>query len=177
MTTFAQPLVTLAPSEPISITVGGDNPLASVGGNMPLLGVAAGGPQIGITTGGSAGTVTSVNGRTGAVLVLGPLVTTLTDAPSVSPDLIAAGHFRWTLGGNRTLANPTNALVDGQRWMLEVIQDGVGGRTLGYGSAYDFGTSIGLPSLSSAPGKRDFLGFVFNISTGVHYCVGFVAGY
>ena len=159
MTTFAQPVVTLAPTSPIALTVSSDN------------------PSLSMTTGGSAGAVTSVNGFLGAVLVLGPVVATLTDAPSVSPNVNTAGHFRWTLGGNRTLANPTNAIVDGQRWMLEVIQDGVGGRTLGYGSAFSFGTSIGVPQLSSSPGKRDFIAFVFNLATGLHYCVGFVSGY
>lgn len=144
---------------------------------MPLLGIASGGPQLAVTTGGSAGSVTSVNGRTGAVLVLGPLINVLTDAPSVSPDLIAAGHFRWTLGGNRTLAAPTNPLVDGQRWVLEVIQDGSGGHSLSYNGIYDFGTSIGVPSISVAPNKRSFLGFITNLPAGTQDCVGFVAGY
>jgi hypothetical protein len=52
MTTFAQPVVTLAPSAPIVLSVNNDNP-----------------SQLSLTTGGSAGAVTSVNGQTGAVTI------------------------------------------------------------------------------------------------------------
>ncbi len=52
MTTFAQPIVTIAPTSPIALTVAPDNP-----------------SQLSMTTGGSAGAVTSVNGQTGAVTI------------------------------------------------------------------------------------------------------------
>jgi hypothetical protein len=156
--TSVQPVVYLAPTSPIMLSVVSEQQILSLGT-------------------GIAGPVLSVNGRVGAVLVLGPIVTTLTYAAVMTPDLIAAGHFRVTLTGNGEIANPADALIDGQRWMLEVIQDGTGGRTLTWGSAFDFGATIGVPVLSTSPGKRDFLGFVYNLSTGLHYCVGFVAGY
>ena len=40
-----------------------------------------------------------------------------------------------------TLANPTNATRDGQPIRVRVIQDGTGGRTLAYGTAWDFGAA------------------------------------
>ncbi|MFX8844617.1 hypothetical protein ABTM93_19255, partial [Acinetobacter baumannii] len=55
-------------------------------------------------------------------------VVALTDAASIAVDCTLGNHFRVTLGGNRTLANPTGA-TDGQRLVFEVIQDGTGSRT------------------------------------------------
>jgi len=52
VTTFAQPVVAIAPTSPIALTVAPDNP-----------------SQLSLTTGGSAGAVTSVNGQTGAVTI------------------------------------------------------------------------------------------------------------
>lgn len=40
-----------------------------------------------------------------------------------------------TLGGSRMLDNPTN-MTDGATYILRVIQDGAGSRTLAYGANY-----------------------------------------
>jgi len=84
--------------------------------------------------------------------------TTLSDGSSISWDLNSNQVAKVTLGGNRTLSNPTN-LVDGSVYILRVIQDGSGSRTLAYGSAYDFpeGTA---PVLSTAGNAVDVLTFV-----------------
>jgi hypothetical protein len=84
--------------------------------------------------------------------------TSLTDAVSVAWDLQSNQVTSLTLGGNRTLQNPTN-LVDGATYILTVRQDGVGGRTLAYGSAYQFpgGTA---PTLSTSTSAVDIITFV-----------------
>jgi hypothetical protein len=177
LTTFAQPITSLAPSAPIALAITQDGPGLVFTNNGPVLSANSAVPGLSMTTGGSAGTVTSVNGRIGAVLVLGPLVNVLTYSTVVTPNLAIAGHFRLLLTGNAQIANPANALQDGQRWMLEVQQDGVGGRQLTYGSKFNFGASIGVPALSTSPGKRDFLAFIYRLDLDLHDLVGFVSGY
>lgn len=105
---------------------------------------------------------------TGAVMATGNVsagtrVTTgvfaLADGVTINLDASQGNTFTVTLGGNRTLANPTNP-VNGQKIMIVVTQDGTGNRTLSYGSAYDFGAA-GSPTLSTMAGKVDILGFVY----------------
>lgn len=62
-------------------------------------------------------------------------VVTLTDAATISWDMSTGIDFQVTLGGNRTLAAPTNTKV-GQKGRLAVIQDGTGSRTLTLDSVY-----------------------------------------
>ena len=64
-------------------------------------------------------------------------ITTLTDAASVALDFNDANMFLVTLGGNRTLAAPSNATA-GQVGSIYVIQDGTGSRTLSYNNAWRF---------------------------------------
>jgi len=80
---------------------------------------------------------------------------TLTDGANISVDASLGNVFEVTLGGNRTLDNPTN-LVDGQTFIFRVIQDGTGSRTLSYGTAYRFpgGTE---PTLSTDANAVDYL--------------------
>lgn len=83
---------------------------------------------------------------------------TLTDAASIAWDLSTQQAAKVTLGGNRTLANPTN-MVDGGTYVLRVIQDGTGSRTLAYGANYKWpgGTA---PTLSTGAGDVDILSFI-----------------
>jgi hypothetical protein len=108
-------------------------------------------------------------------LVLAPPIT-LTDAATITTDATLGLHFRVTLGGNRTLANPTG-LVDGQRILFEIVQDGTGNRTLSYGSMFNFGTDVPSPTLSTVAGQRDFLSAIYNSTTTKLYVVGFARGF
>lgn len=83
-------------------------------------------------------------------------IVALTDSSTISVNAALGKHFRVTLGGNRTLANPTN-LVDGDKLLFEVIQDGTGSRTLSLGNKYAFGADITSLTLSSTASKRDFI--------------------
>ncbi len=100
----------------------------------------------------------------------------LTDAATVATDASLGNHFRVTLGGNRTLGNPTN-LTDGQRLMWEIVQDGTGSRTLTLDTKFDLGTDIAAVVLSTAIGARDFLGAIYNSATDQLDVVAYVRGY
>jgi len=112
----------------------------------------------------------------GSVAVTGALSTVpsvLTDASTIAVNAALSDVFRVTLGGNRTLGSPANP-VDGQSIVFEVIQDATGSRTLAYGGAYSFPSSIGTPVLSSTPAYHDFIAFRYDSGTTTWYCTGFV---
>lgn len=102
--------------------------------------------------------------------------TALADGASIATNAALGTYFRVTLGGNRTLANPTNP-TDGQRIMWELIQDGTGGRTITLDTAFALGTAINVVTLNGVAGKRDFLGVVYNAATGLFYVIAFTGGY
>lgn len=93
-------------------------------------------------------------------------ITTLTDAATITPDFGPANNFTVTLGGSRTLANPTN-LVAGQSGSIFLVQDGTGGRTLAFGSYWDFAGGT-APTLSTAVNAIDRLDYVVRSSTSIH---------
>ena len=90
-------------------------------------------------------------------------ITTLTDAASITVDFALGNNFLVTIGGNRTLAAPTNA-VAGQTGQIYVIQDGTGSRTLAYNSAYQF-VSGASPTLSTGASDVDILVYSTRSST------------
>jgi len=107
-------------------------------------------------------------------LVLPPA--TLTDAATIATDASLGNHFRVTLGGNRTLGNPTNG-TDGQKVLWEIIQDATGSRTLTLDTNFVLGTDISSTTLTTGANKRDFLGAVYNATAGKWYVIAFVKGY
>lgn len=100
-------------------------------------------------------------------------ITALTDASSISIDLADSNNFSVTLGGNRTLANPSN-IVAGQSGSIFITQDGTGSRTLAYGSYYDFAGGT-APTLSTTASAVDRIDYIVRSSTSIH-CV-FTANY
>lgn len=87
-------------------------------------------------------------------------LTTLTDAATISWDVSINQVAQVTLGGNRTLANPTN-LVAGGTYILIVTQDATGTRTLAYGANYKWPGGT-VPVLSAGAGAVDILTFISN---------------
>jgi hypothetical protein len=84
--------------------------------------------------------------------------TTLTDGATISWDASANQVTSVTLGGNRTLAAPTN-MVDGASYVLQVIQDSTGSRTLSFNSVYKFHQGS-APTLTTTASARDVIVFV-----------------
>ena len=93
-------------------------------------------------------------------------VTALTDAASIATDLALSNNFAITLGGNRTLANPSSTTA-GQSGSIFITQDGTGSRTLAYGSYFKFvaGTA---PTLSTAASSVDRIDYVVASATQIH---------
>lgn len=78
----------------------------------------------------------------------------LTDAATIALDMSLFIDATVTLGGNRTLGNPTN--VKYQSGIIKITQDGTGSRTLAYGANWDFASAT-APVLSTAAGAVDLL--------------------
>lgn len=100
-------------------------------------------------------------------------ISALTDGATITPDFAVANNFSVTLGGNRTLANPSN-LTAGQSGSIFISQDGTGSRTLAYGSQYDFAGGT-APTLSTAANAVDRIDYVVRTTGSIH-CV-FTANY
>ena len=102
-------------------------------------------------------------------------------AASVTLDASQGNHFRIAaLTGNITLQVPTNA-VDGQRILIEFLQDGTGGRTVtfttGSSGAFIFGTTLASITLSTSPNLRDLVGAVYNSAMARWMLVAFQGGF
>jgi len=92
-------------------------------------------------------------------------VSTLTDGATITPDFAVANNFSVTLGGNRTLANPTN-LVAGQSGVIKISQDGTGSRTLAFGSYWDFAGGS-APTLTTTASAVDILAYYVDSTTNI----------
>jgi hypothetical protein len=84
-------------------------------------------------------------------------ISALTDGATITPDFALANNFSVTLGGNRTLANPTN-LTAGQHGVIVITQDGTGSRTLAYGSNFKFPAGA-APTLTTTANAVDVLAY------------------
>jgi len=85
-------------------------------------------------------------------------ITALSDGATITPDMDDSNNFSVTLGGDRTLANPSN-LTAGQSGCIFITQDGTGTRTLGYGTYWDFAGGTD-PVLTTTAAAVDVLSYV-----------------
>ena len=93
-------------------------------------------------------------------------ITVLSDGTTITPDLADSNNFSVTLGGNRTLANPSN-ITAGQSGSIFITQDGTGSRTLAYGSNFDFAGGT-APTLSTTAAAVDRIDYVVRTATSIH---------
>lgn len=85
--------------------------------------------------------------------------TALVDGATVTPDFNAGFNFEWTIGGSRTLANPSNA-KSGQSGTIKVVQDATGSRIVTYGNNWRFpGGSASAGVLSTAANATDLIAY------------------
>lgn len=90
-------------------------------------------------------------------------VVALTDGATITPDMSLGNNFSVTLGGNRTLANPSN-LTAGQHGVITITQDGTGSRTLAFGSQWKFASGT-APSLTATASAVDVLAYYVESAT------------
>ena len=115
---------------------------------------------------GGSVTFDSANTANDYTLTLPGAVGTLTDGATITPDLTANSTFSVTLGGNRTMANPTSPIA-GQTGSIFIVQDGTGSRTLSWGSYWDFANGV-APTLSTAASAVDRVDYIVRSATSIH---------
>ena len=117
------------------------------------------------TLGTSAASKTITADANGLTKITGAVLNvedTLTDASTITWDVIASPVAKVTLGANRTLAAPSGTTpAAGQFIALTVIQDGTGSRTLTWNATYEFKDDT-APTLTTTASKGDLFIFKYN---------------
>jgi len=85
---------------------------------------------------------------------------TLTDGATINWDASTQDVCKVTLGGNRTMAAPTNNTT-GQFISILVIQDGTGSRTLTWNAVFEFASDT-APTLTTTANLGDVFVFRYN---------------
>jgi len=98
-------------------------------------------------------------------------VETASDGATVTFDLTAGNVHEVTLGGNRILA--VSGAVTGQLFVVRLIQDGTGGRTVTWWDGISWENGGTAPTLTTTLNKTDV--FVF-LCTGTNTYDGFTVG-
>ena len=124
----------------------------SAGSASKLIGIACTASKLGINTDSLNNTMLYLSGNAAAEIV------TLTDGANIIPDFGSSNNFIVTLGGNRTLNNPTG-VTTGQSGVIFVKQDGTGSRTLGIHSHYHFAGGT-APTFTTTANAVDVIGYV-----------------
>lgn len=114
---------------------------------------------------------------TNSTLISG--IVDLTDGAIINTDVSQGNTFRVTLGGNRTLAAPTNA-VHGQKCVWRLKQDGSGNRSISLASGaggFRLGADITAITLSTSSGITDYMGALYDSSDNKWDVIAFMKGY
>lgn len=90
-------------------------------------------------------------------------VIALADAASIIPNAANGNIFDVTITADRSMQNFINP-SNGQKILFRITQGVGGSHNIAWGGAYDFGAS-GAPTLSTAAGKTDLIGGVYNAAT------------
>ena len=99
------------------------------------------------------------------------------DAVTITPKCTTTDLGVVTLGGNRTIANPSGVAAAGQELRLRLKQDATGSRTVTWDTKYRFSTDIPRPTLSTAAGKTDYVRFIYNSDDDKWDCQQVVRGF
>lgn len=164
--TWAQRSIAVTSSTGLAITDGD-----GVAGNPTLAGIDAstivkGVVELATTAEFVTGTDTARALNASQVWGAGDEVT-LTDAATIAVDFATGINFVVTLGGNRTLGNPTN-VKEGQTGCIRVVQPGAGGPyTLSYGTSWEF-AGASAPVASTAANDQDLLFYYAFSSTRIY---------
>lgn len=94
----------------------------------------------------------------------------LTDGASITWDGVAGQIAQVTLGGNRAIALPSG-IVPNATYVLRVLQDATGGRSLAFASGFKFAGGV-APTLTSSASAVDVFTFVANGAGTALHCIG-----
>ena len=153
-----------------TLTVAGAVSLAStlnVGSTLTVAGAVSLASTLSVAGAAYFGSTVTVSGR-GKFMAGGfSTIATLSDNSSIVPDLNTSNVFTVTLGGNRTLAAPTNTTTNiGATGHIFIVQDDTGDRTLSYNSVYQF-SQAGVPVLTTASAAVDIFFYAVRTTTKV----------
>ncbi len=100
-----------------------------------------------------------VIGKLPVVQLTNPAYTdqTLTDGATINWDMNLGGVATITLGGNRTMAAPTN--MKKGVYILHVVQDGTGSRTITWNAVFKWQSAV-APVLTTTLNRRDVMSFI-----------------
>jgi hypothetical protein len=98
----------------------------------------------------------------------------LTDAATITVDATLGYVFDVTLGGNRTLGNPTGG-TDGQVIVFRIRQDAVGARTLTLDTKFVLGGIV--ITMSTLANLVDYITARYDIVNDKWHVIDFKAGY
>lgn len=133
------------------------------------------GLPVSVAQGGTAATTAAAAlTNLGAAKALTPQV--LTPGATVTIDASTGDYFTLVPAQAFTLASPTNP-THGQRIMVRIKQDGVGGRVLTLGAAFRLGTDIPTVVLSTIASKTDYIGAVYDGTDTKWDVVAFTKGF
>ena len=119
---------------------------------------------------------TQISQNGGAYANLMRVVFALTDAATITVNAASGDLQTVTLGGNRTMAAPTNP-VNGQMLMFKLKQDATGSRTVTWNAIYQFTTDLPSPTLSTAANISDYVGFIYDSVSTKWNCIAYALGY
>jgi hypothetical protein len=102
--------------------------------------------------------------------------TTLTWSSTITIDASTYGGFTITLGGPTTIATPISASAD-KSIMFRLRQDGTGGRTVAWSSAWNFGADLYGLGVASSPNAYTYVGAIYNSTTAKWDVIAWARGY
>jgi hypothetical protein len=130
-----------------------------------------------LTSAARAKTFTKVADRLEEIeVLLSKTVQVLTPANSITINWALGGLARVLLDRATTTFTFTGA-YDGQKLVLELLQDAEGGREIAFSAATIPGTDFTFPVPLSIADKRDFLGFIYSAGNTKYNYVSLARGY
>lgn len=156
-TSYIDVLASVAPSSPTAGT--GTIYVDSTSKNLAVkddAGVVKHGVQTATCTNG-VGAISDAGAVTCTTTFTNPAITaqTLTDGATINWDANSGAVATVTLEGNRTMAAPTNLKVGGT-YMLSVIQDATGSRTITWNAAFKWPAAT-APTLTTTATRKDLI--------------------
>ena len=154
----------LAVNDNIDLTDSGIVNVTSIGAtNINVVGVVTASSfvdgNVGVNTTSTPTNLYVQGNAAGSVVGLGT-----TDA-NTTLDFTQGNNFSLTLTGSIVLLNPTGVTI-GQSGIIEILQDGSGSRTCGFGSHWDFPSST-APTLSTGANALDCITYFVRSSTSI----------
>lgn len=184
MAASTQPVVFIAPSDPIAVEVTDQVVYVPTGVSSFNTRTGAVVPAAGDYTAAQTGALAAKAGLTNVPAAeLSPQVSSLTDALTVAVNASLANHYRLALtsaiGATRAIAVPS-APTDGQKVTFEFVQPATGGPCsvtwTGGAGGFSFGSGT-VPVLSTTASAVDLVAFVYSSVKGQWLYLGTTGGF